>query len=130
MEATKFTEVGYVGREVDSIIRDLMDISVKMTRENAMSKVGQRAEDAAEERILDALLPGPARSVGFTADSDDAHDDGDTRQKFRIITVTDDTQRNRPGAGQTHNWPGRGKTSGSNRSQEPLAPRAGGRTTA
>jgi len=83
VEATKFTEVGYVGREVDSIIRDLMDISVKMTRENAMSKVGQRAEDAAEERILDALLPGPARSVGFTADSDDAHDDGDTRQKFR-----------------------------------------------
>ncbi len=83
VEATKFTEVGYVGREVDSIIRDLMDISVKMTRENAMSKVGQRAEDAAEERILDALLPGPARSVGFTADSDDAHDDSDTRQKFR-----------------------------------------------
>ncbi len=83
VEATKFTEVGYVGREVDSIIRDLMDISVKLTREDAMSKVSHRAEDAAEERILDALLPGPARSVDFTADSDGAHDDSDTRQKFR-----------------------------------------------
>ena len=83
VEATKFTEVGYVGREVDSIIRDLMDISVKMTREAAMSKVGHRAEDAAEERILDALLPRPARSVGFAADGDDAHDNSDTRQKFR-----------------------------------------------
>lgn len=83
VEATKFTEVGYVGREVDSIVRDLMDISVKMTRENAMSKVSHRAEDAAEERILDALLPGPARGVGFTADSTPAHESGDTRQKFR-----------------------------------------------
>ncbi len=83
VEATKFTEVGYVGREVDSIIRDLMDISVKMTRENAMSKVGHRAEDAAEERILDALLPRPSRSVGFTSNGDDVHDDSDTRQKFR-----------------------------------------------
>ena len=83
VEATKFTEVGYVGREVDSIIRDLMDISVKLTREDAMSKVSHRAEDAAEERILDALLPRPARSVGFTTDGDDAHDDSDTRQKFR-----------------------------------------------
>ncbi len=83
VEATKFTEVGYVGREVDSIIRDLMDISVKMTRENAMSKVSHRAEDAAEERILDALLPRPTRSVGFTPDGDGARDDSDTRQKFR-----------------------------------------------
>ena len=83
VEATKFTEVGYVGREVDSIIRDLMDIAVKMTREEAMSKVGHRAEDAAEERILDALLPGPARSVGFTADADGAPADSETRQKFR-----------------------------------------------
>ena len=57
VEATKFTEVGYVGREVDSIIRDLMDIAIKMIRENAMDKVRFRAEDAAEERILDALLP-------------------------------------------------------------------------
>ncbi|RLA35534.1 MAG: HslU--HslV peptidase ATPase subunit, partial [Gammaproteobacteria bacterium] len=61
VEATKFTEVGYVGREVDSIIRDLMDIAVKMTREKEMAKVGHRAEDAAEERILDALLPPPPR---------------------------------------------------------------------
>ena len=81
VEATKFTEVGYVGREVDSIIRDLMDISIKMTREEAMSKVSHRAEDAAEERILDALLPRPARSVGFTADG--TEQDNDTRQKFR-----------------------------------------------
>jgi len=83
VEATKFTEVGYVGREVDSIIRDLMDISVKMTRENAMSKVDNRAEDAAEERILDALLPKPAPTVGFAADRNNAHDNGDTRQKLR-----------------------------------------------
>src|SRR5690606_20477651 len=58
VEATKFTEVGYVGREVDSIIRDLADAAVKMTRENEMARVRHRAEDAAEERILDALLPG------------------------------------------------------------------------
>jgi ATP-dependent HslUV protease ATP-binding subunit HslU len=83
VEATKFTEVGYVGREVDSIIRDLMDIAVKMTREEAMSKVSHRAEDAAEERILDTLLPGPARSVGFTAEADGAPADSETRQKFR-----------------------------------------------
>jgi len=83
VEATKFTEVGYVGREVDSIVRDLMDVSIKMTREDAMSKVRHRAEDAAEERILDALLPPPARGVGFTADTDTAAPDSDTRQKFR-----------------------------------------------
>ncbi len=83
VEATKFTEVGYVGREVDSIIRDLMDIAVKMTREEAMSRVSHRAEDAAEERILDTLLPGPARSVGFTAEADGAPADSETRQKFR-----------------------------------------------
>ncbi len=83
VEATKFTEVGYVGREVDSIIRDLMDIAVKMTREIEMAKVSHRAEDAAEERILDALLPPPPRSVGFTAESEPASKDSDTRQKFR-----------------------------------------------
>ena len=59
VEATKFTEVGYVGREVDSIIRDLVDVSVKLTREQEMAKVRHRAEDAAEERILDVLLPVP-----------------------------------------------------------------------
>jgi len=83
VEATKFTEVGYVGREVDSIIRDLMDVSVKLTREEAMVKVSHRAEDAAEERILDALLPRSAHGVGSTAEGNDAHDNGDTRQKFR-----------------------------------------------
>src|SRR5210317_1317916 len=59
VEASKFTEVGYVGREVDSIVRDLVDSSIKLARETAMAKVGQRAEDAAEDRILDALLPAP-----------------------------------------------------------------------
>jgi ATP-dependent HslUV protease ATP-binding subunit HslU len=83
VEATKFTEVGYVGREVDSIIRDLMDVAVKMTREEAMSKVRHRAEDAAEERVLDALLPPATPTVGFTADSEPAPRDSDTRQKFR-----------------------------------------------
>ena len=83
VEATKFTEVGYVGREVDSIVRDLMDVSIKMTRENAMSKVRHRAEDSAEERILDALLPPPSRNVGFTPESEPAAADSETRQKFR-----------------------------------------------
>ena len=64
VEATKFTEVGYVGREVDSIIRDLADSAVKLTRELEMDKVRHRAEDAAEDRILDALLPPPANSLG------------------------------------------------------------------
>jgi ATP-dependent HslUV protease ATP-binding subunit HslU len=82
VEATKFTEVGYVGREVDSIIRDLMDIAVKMIREEAMSKLRHRAEDAAEERVLDALLPPPAHGVGFTSGGDDDRH-SDTRQKFR-----------------------------------------------
>jgi ATP-dependent HslUV protease ATP-binding subunit HslU len=81
VEATKFTEVGYVGREVDSIIRDLMDVSIKIIREDAMTKVRHRAEDAAEERVLDALLPPPSAAVGFTPDA--APPDNDTRQKFR-----------------------------------------------
>jgi len=70
VEATKFTEVGYVGREVDSIIRDLMEIAVKMEREQATEKVKRRAEDLAEERILDILIP-PARNTesGFGFDS-------------------------------------------------------------
>lgn len=80
VEATKFTEVGYVGREVDSIIRDLMDVSIKLIREDAMAKVRHRAEDAAEERVLDALLP-PSRQAGFTNDA--PVEDNDTRQKFR-----------------------------------------------
>ena len=79
VEATKFTEVGYVGRDVESIVRDLVDMAVKMEREHAMLKVHTRAEDAAEERILDALLPAP-RSMAL-----DDQDKGtsDTRQKFR-----------------------------------------------
>jgi len=80
VEATKFTEVGYVGREVDSIIRDLMDVSVKLIREKAISKVRHRAEDTAEDRVLDALLPPP--SIGVAGDAVPAKD-GDTRQKFR-----------------------------------------------
>jgi ATP-dependent HslUV protease ATP-binding subunit HslU len=83
VEATKFTEVGYVGREVDSIVRDLMDVAVKMIREDAMSKVRHRAEDAAEERVLDALLPPPKQPVGFAPEMDSKPEDSDTRQKFR-----------------------------------------------
>jgi ATP-dependent HslUV protease ATP-binding subunit HslU len=80
VEATKFTEVGYVGRDVDTIIRDLVDISVKQTREAEMKKVAVRAQDAAEDRILDILVP-PSRDVGFAAGSRD--DENTTRQKFR-----------------------------------------------
>ncbi len=82
VEATKFTEVGYVGRDVDTIIRDLIDIGVKQTRASEMKKVRQRAEDAAEDRIIDILVP-PARDFGFNVSSD-AKDGGDaTRQTFR-----------------------------------------------
>ena len=73
VEATKFTEVGYVGREVDSIVRDLADMAVKMVREAELAKVSHRAKDAAENRLLDALLPG----------SQDDGDGGETRQRFR-----------------------------------------------
>jgi ATP-dependent HslUV protease ATP-binding subunit HslU len=80
VEATKFTEVGYVGREVDSIVRDLVEISVKMTREEEIAKVRHRAADAAEERVLDILLP-RAQGAGFTAETTPR--DGETRQRFR-----------------------------------------------
>jgi ATP-dependent HslUV protease ATP-binding subunit HslU len=84
VEATKFTEVGYVGREVDSIIRDLVDEAVKITREAAMEKMRDRAQDAAEARVLDALLPGTAETSGWQAES--AADSGaDTRQKLRKL---------------------------------------------
>jgi ATP-dependent HslUV protease ATP-binding subunit HslU len=79
VEATKFTEVGYVGREVDSIVRDLVDISVKMTREEENAKVHTRAADSAEDRVLEILLP--RASAGFTGDA--APRDNDTRQRFR-----------------------------------------------
>ena len=83
IEATKFTEVGYVGREVDSIIRDLMDIAVKMVREEEMAKVRHRAEDAAEEGVLDVLLPPAKQPIGFAAESEAQPAESDTRQKFR-----------------------------------------------
>ena len=79
IEATKFTEVGYVGRDVESIVRDLMDVAVKQTREQELAKVRHRAEDAAEERVLDLLLPGSRDSEGWSA----AEGSADTRQKFR-----------------------------------------------
>ncbi|MFZ6815992.1 ATP-dependent protease ATPase subunit HslU [Undibacterium sp. Rencai35W] len=95
IEATKFTEVGYVGRDVDTIIRDLVDIGIKQTREAATRKVRARAEDAAEDRILDILLP-PSRDFGFAPNTGNAASTGDaepasmdkavdnpTRQTFR-----------------------------------------------
>ncbi len=80
VEATKFTEVGYVGREVDSIIRDLVDMAVKMLREQEVEKLKPRAEDAAEEKILDILIP-PARDVGFEESTKEG--DSAARQVFR-----------------------------------------------
>lgn len=80
VEATKFTEVGYVGRDVESIIRDLTDSAIKSTREAEMTKVNFRAAEAAEERILDVLLP-PPKAGGM--DSNDSGFASDTRQKFR-----------------------------------------------
>jgi ATP-dependent HslUV protease ATP-binding subunit HslU len=80
IEATKFTEVGYVGRDVDSIVRDLVEIAVKETREEETRKVRHKAEDQAEERVLDVLLP-PAREVGFHGAAEER--DSATRQKFR-----------------------------------------------
>ncbi|AXY42859.1 MULTISPECIES: ATP-dependent protease ATPase subunit HslU [unclassified Halomonas] len=77
VEATKFTEVGYVGRDVDSIIRDLTEAAIKLVREQAKEEVGHRAEDAAEDRILDALLPPPR------GQEDAPRQDGGTRQIFR-----------------------------------------------
>ena len=81
IEATKFTEVGYVGRDVETIIRDLVEIAVKNGREQAMKSVRTRAEDAAEDRLLDALLPSSAHA-GFTTGAA-LPDDNATRQKFR-----------------------------------------------
>lgn len=81
IEATKFTEVGYVGRDVDTIVRDLVEVAIKDMREAAMRAVRDRAMDAAEDRILDVLV-GPARSVGFHGDAETAQESG-TRQNFR-----------------------------------------------
>lgn len=85
VEATKFTEVGYVGRDVDSIVRDLMDIAVKMTRTEEMGKVRAQAESAAEDRVLDILVP-PARETSYAFTETVAHPvvaDGAGRQRFR-----------------------------------------------
>ncbi len=82
VEATKFTEVGYVGRDVDSIVKELADVAVKMTREQEMQRVRERAAEAAEERVLDALLPRP-RVMGFSTDEPPQPRDAETRQKFR-----------------------------------------------
>jgi len=82
VEATKFTEVGYVGRDVESIVKELADVAVKMTREQEMEKVRQRAAEAAEERVLDALLPKP-RMLGFSTDEPAQPRDAETREKFR-----------------------------------------------
>ncbi len=79
VEATKFTEVGYVGRDVESIIRDLVEVSIKQTREAEVNRVRHRAEDAAEEKVLDALLPRPADFDKEAADTTASN----TRQKFR-----------------------------------------------
>ncbi|QCZ92351.1 HslU--HslV peptidase ATPase subunit [Salinimonas iocasae] len=79
VEATKFTEVGYVGKEVETIIRDLADIAVKMTKEREMTKVRYRAEEAAEDRILDVLLPPPENAWGKKEEVEDRG----TRQNFR-----------------------------------------------
>ncbi|MBB3191105.1 ATP-dependent protease ATPase subunit HslU [Halomonas cerina] len=77
VEATKFTEVGYVGRDVESIIRDLTEAAIKLVREQAKAEVGHRAEDAAEDRILDALLPPPR------GQEDQPRAESSTRQAFR-----------------------------------------------
>jgi ATP-dependent HslUV protease ATP-binding subunit HslU len=83
IEATKFTEVGYVGRDVDTIIRDLIDIGIKQTREAEVRKVRARAEDAAEDRVIDILVP-PARDFGFQPEGAAKADEGNTaRQTFR-----------------------------------------------
>jgi ATP-dependent HslUV protease ATP-binding subunit HslU len=84
VEATKFTEVGYVGRDVDTIIRDLIDIGIKQTRETEMQKVRARAQDAAEDRVIDILVP-PPRDFGFSSSthSDNEEHGSNARQTFR-----------------------------------------------
>lgn len=82
IEATKFTEVGYVGRDVDTIIRDLIDIGVKQTREAEMKKVRSKAADAAEDRVLDILIP-PTPDFGFNTEKTATSSNENTRQRFR-----------------------------------------------
>ena len=83
VEASKFTEVGYVGREVDSIIRDLLDMAIKLVREDQMEKVRVKAEAAAEERVLDALIPPPRSSSEDIVQHAEDKTDGPARKKFR-----------------------------------------------
>jgi ATP-dependent HslUV protease ATP-binding subunit HslU len=88
VEATKFTEVGYVGRDVDTIVRDLVEIAIKDTRETAMKKVRRRAEDSAEERVLDVLLPAARDASPFAGEEGQAakppaDEESMTRQRFR-----------------------------------------------
>ena len=83
VEATKFTEVGYVGKDVDSIVRDLADVAVKMTRDAAKQAVRTRAQDAAEERVLDILIPPPRQEVGFGTGAVVETPESATRQAFR-----------------------------------------------
>ena len=90
VEATKFTEVGYVGKDVESIIRDLVDTSIKMTREQAMTKVQSLAQDAAYDRVVDLLLPRPqqAPGIGFANEPPPEQPEDDrTRQKIRYKVV-------------------------------------------
>ncbi|MBF0357150.1 MAG: ATP-dependent protease ATPase subunit HslU [Magnetococcales bacterium] len=83
VEATKFTEVGYVGRDVESIIRDLMDMAIKMAHEESKKSVTRQAEDLAEERVLDVLLsPAPSKQSN-SSNASHADDNSNTRQKFR-----------------------------------------------
>jgi ATP-dependent HslUV protease ATP-binding subunit HslU len=82
IEATKFTEVGYVGRDVDTIVRDLVEMAIKQTREQETRKVLTRAQDLAEDRVLDVLLP-PARDFGFGQQPPATDTETATRQKFR-----------------------------------------------
>ncbi len=90
VEATKFTEVGYVGKDVESIIRDLVDSAIKMAREQAMAAVRSRAEDAATERLLDILLPKP-QNIGFANEPEPpTSSDSDTRQKLRVKLLQGD----------------------------------------
>jgi ATP-dependent HslUV protease ATP-binding subunit HslU len=83
VEATKFTEVGYVGKDVESIVRDLADVAYKLTREQAVKRVRTQAEDRAEDRILDALLPRRQSPGDWSQDPSPAADHGETRQKLR-----------------------------------------------
>ncbi|NEZ03512.1 ATP-dependent protease ATPase subunit HslU [Wenzhouxiangella sp. XN201] len=82
VEATKFTEVGYVGKDVESIIRDLVEVAVKMAREEAMTKVRSRAEDAAVERVLDIMLPQKTTSGFANAPEEPAETSSETRRKM------------------------------------------------